>query len=154
MYASAPRSHSSVTMRRTWALTFCCAVAVVAAAGAYGAWVVGAADSALVVKLKAKNYAGVSGTATLARAGKNIRVVVKLSRSVPGRLPAHLHIGPCSIERNISVREGLNNVVKGTSVTITSTTWATLRKARHSIHVHKPGYTGAVIACGDVPRTP
>lgn len=154
MYASAPRSHSSVTMRGTLALTFCCAGAVVAAAGAYGAWVVGAADSALVVKLKAKNHAGVSGTATLARAGKNIRVVVKLSRSVPGRLPAHLHIGPCSIERNINVREGLNNVVKGTSVTITSATWAPLRKARHSIHVHKFGYTGTVIACGDVPRTP
>lgn len=154
MDASAPRSHSSGTMRRRLAVTVCCAVAVVAVAGtAYGVSAA-PADSTLVVKLKAKNRSGVFGAATLARAGKNIRVVVKLSRSVPGSLPAHLHIGRCSIQPNLNVREGLTNVVKGRSVTVTSTTWATLRKSRHSIHVHKPGYAGTVIACGDVPRTP
>lgn len=110
------------------------------------------AGSMLVVKLKAKGGSGVTGTATLTPAGKKIRVVIKLARSVPGSLPAHLHIGLCSIELNVNIREGLNNVVKGTSVTVTSTAWATLRRGRHSIHVHKSGYVPALIACGDVPR--
>jgi hypothetical protein len=112
------------------------------------------ATTTLVVKLNAKNGSGVSGTATVTEHAGHPRIVVTLKRPVRvrGSLPAHLHVGPCTIDPNFNVQSSLTNVVNGSSVTLLKyTTWATFRAGRFSIHVHAPGYT--VIACGDVPRS-
>ena len=52
----------------------------------------------VVVKLKPFDRSGVSGTATLTRlAGDRTRVVIVLDKREPGKLPAHLHAGPCKV---------------------------------------------------------
>jgi len=108
-------------------------------------------SNVVVVKLKQVDGSGVSGTATLTHmAGDRTRVVIVLDKREPGRLPAHLHVGPCKVNSN-NLKAGLNDVVKGRSVTtLDLPTWSEIRRATLSVHVHVPSFY--VIACGDVPR--
>jgi hypothetical protein len=112
------------------------------------------AGTAVVLKLNEKRGSGVSGTATLRRVVKGVRVVVRLSEPVPGSLPAHIHTGPCSREptfANPRIWRSLNYVVGGRSATTVGTTLKTLRARRFSINVHDPESL-LPIACGDIPR--
>jgi hypothetical protein len=109
------------------------------------------AADVVVVKLKPVDHSGVSGTATLTRlAGDRTRVVIVLAKREPGKLPAHLHFGPCKILTS-NIKAGLNDVVKGRSVTtLDLPTWTEIRHTTISVHVHVPSFV--VIACGDLPR--
>lgn len=138
-------------MNTKTALLLCAGIAALGVGSAAHGKAAGPSDEALVVKLKPKLGSGVSGTATLTQLGERVRVVVKLNTRVRGRLPGHIHKGRCRIELNLNVQGGLNDIVKGKSVTILEfTSMATLRAGAFSIHVHAP--TLEVIACGDIPR--
>jgi hypothetical protein len=133
------------------AVLLCVCGVVLAVGGASHATLAPTRSDVLRVALKPLNGSGVSGTATLTRIGQKVRVVVTLSRAVPGKLPAHVHIGSCKIQPNLNVLNTLTSVVKGTSVTVLEfTTWKDILARRFSIHVHRPNYD--VIACGDVPH--
>lgn len=133
------------------ALLLCACVAALGAGTAAQGNTAGRSDEPLVVKLKPKNGSGVSGTATVTALGERVRVVVKLNKPVRGRLPGHIHKGRCKIEFNLNVQSGLNDIVRGKSVTVLQfTSMATLRAGAYSVHVHAP--TLEVIACGDIPR--
>jgi hypothetical protein len=138
-------------MNTKTALLLCaCAGALGVASAAYGEAAV-PSEQALVVKLKPKHGSGVSGKATLTPLRERVRVVVKLNKPVRGRLPGHIHKGRCKIELNLNVQSGLNDIVRGKSVTVLQfTSIATLRAGTFSVHVHAP--TLDVIACGDIPR--
>jgi hypothetical protein len=115
-----------------------------------------AADSATVaMKLKAKHGSRISGTATLTPAGTGVRVVLRLRGRVKRVHPAHIHTGLCRREptfANPRIASGLNNVVRGKSVTkVPSTDLSSLQAKPHSINVHDPNTLG-VVACGDIPR--
>jgi hypothetical protein len=110
----------------------------------------GKRSETIVVKLKPVDGSGVSGTATLQHVGDRTRVAIALGKHPPGKLPAHLHFGSCRIPNNSNLAAGLNDVVKGRSVTtLDLPTWAEIRKAKLSVHVHVPSFW--VIACGDLP---
>ena len=96
------------------------------------------------------NDSDVSGKVTLRRrAADKVRVAVRLDDPVPGRLPAHLHIGTCAVQPNLDVLNSLENVVRGRSDTVLQyTTWADIRAGTFSIHVHSPELD--TIACGDL----
>ena len=69
------------------------------------------AADVVVVKLKPVDHSGVSGTATLTRlTGDRTRVVIVLDKREPGKLPAHLHLGPCKVLTS-DIKAGLNDVV-------------------------------------------
>lgn len=137
-------------MNKRAALLLCAGIAAVGVASAAHGEAAVPSDDPLVVKLKPKHGSGVSGTATLTQLGDRVRVVVKLNKPVRGRLPSHIHKGRCRIEPNLNVRAGLNEVVKGKSVTVLEfTSLKALRAGTFSINVHAPTY--AVIACGDIP---
>jgi hypothetical protein len=105
------------------------------------------------VRLLPANGFHVSGTATLTHLGTRTRVVIALTKSMPGRLPAHIHIGPCKLDPNLNLKAGLNDVVNGRSTTILDPfpTWAELLKGALSIHVHNPR-TLATVTCGNFPN--
>ena len=109
------------------------------------------AADVVVVKLKPVDHSGVSGTATLTRlSGDRTRVVIVLGKREPGKLPAHLHFGPCKVLTS-DIKAGLNDVVRGRSVTtLDLPTWTEIRRTTISVHVHVPSFV--VIACGDLPR--
>jgi hypothetical protein len=106
----------------------------------------------VVVKLKPVDRSGVSGRVTLTHlAGDRTRVVIVLAKREPGKLPAHLHVGPCKVNSS-NLKAGLNDVVRGRSVTtLDLPTWSEIRHATLSVHVHVPSFY--LIACGDLPRT-
>jgi len=89
-------------------------------------------------KLKPENWGNVGGTAVLTRLGNKTRVVVTLDKPNPRRYPAHIHIGYCKLDPNFNLKAGLNDVVRGRSVTIFSPfpTWAELHKGRPSGSPH------------------
>jgi hypothetical protein len=130
---------------------------VVVICAAIGAFVVVNATTAMpaadvvAAKLRPVDHSGVSGTVTLTRlSGDRTRVVIVLDKRQPGKLPAHLHIGTCKVE-NSDIKAGLNDVVRGRSVTtLDLPTWTEIRHTRISVHVHVPSFV--VIACGEVPR--
>jgi hypothetical protein len=96
--------------------------------------------------------AGVAGKVTLRRVRKQVRVAVRLDDRVPGRLPAHLHIGTCAVQPNLDVLNSLEDVVRGRSDTVLQyTTWADIRTGTFSVHVHAPSFEA--IACTDLPGT-
>lgn len=109
----------------------------------------------VVVKLNEKHDSGVSGTATLAAVGRDVRVVLRLPAPAGVTFLAHLHTGPCRREPtfgNPRIYASLKNVVRGRSVTtIGRTKLASLRARPFSINVHDSSSYG-VVACGDVPR--
>ena len=115
----------------------------------------------LIVKLKPKNGSGMSGTAQLTQAKDGdleaIRVVLRLNRRVKGKLPAHIHTGPCKREptwQNPRIAAGLSDVSNGRS---SSLVYESLEKLTHgvfSINVHKSTYPNRAVACGDIPRAP
>jgi hypothetical protein len=106
----------------------------------------------LSVALGPVEDSGVSGDATLRKVGKKVRVTVRLSEPLPGRLPAHLHVGTCEVVPNLDVLNSLDEIVDGKShTTLKFTTWAdVIEKDELSIHVHSPDL--ATLACGDVPH--
>jgi hypothetical protein len=122
-----------------------------AALGVVGASPGMQAADVVVVKLKPVNKSGVTGTATLTHlAGERTRVVIVLAKREPGKLPAHLHFGPCKVV-NSDVKAGLSDVVRGRSVTtLDLPTWTEIRHATLSVHVHVPSFY--LIACGELPR--
>lgn len=138
-------------MNTKTALMLCAGVVALGVGSAAHGKAAGTSDEALVVKLKPKHGSGVSGTATLTPLGERMRVVVTLNKRVRGRLPGHIHKGRCKVEPNLNVQSGLNDIVKGKSVTVLDfTSIETLRAGTFSVHVHAPTYE--VIACGDIPR--
>ena len=61
-----------------------------------------AASPPLEIALMPEHRSGVTGTATLVPAGANLKVTLTLDKRVLGRLPAHIHTGPCSDEPTAS----------------------------------------------------
>jgi hypothetical protein len=133
----------------------CAAVFALALASAAGGDSSASSVRAIVFQLKEKHSSGVSGTATITVARRGVRVVLRLSGTVPESSPAHIHFGPCRREptfANPRISSSLLSVVDGKSVTpVRTTTLKRLRTSRYSINVHSPNTLG-VIACGDIPR--
>ena len=143
------------------AILICFGISALAVATAASGQPEGDPGSTLVVKLKPKHGSGVWGTARLTPEADGeleaLRVVLQLSKRLKGRLPAHIHTGPCKREptwTNPRIAAGLRDVSNGRSSSLVS--FMSLEKLTHasfSINVHKSAYPNAAIACGDIPRS-
>jgi hypothetical protein len=115
-----------------------------------------AASTPLEIPLKTAHHSGVTGTATLVPDGSNLKVTLKLSKRVDGRLMAHIHTGPCSKEptfNNPRIWAGLNEVVDGRSETTVYgiVTLKELESETSSINVHDPAHNQRPLVCADIP---
>jgi hypothetical protein len=115
-----------------------------------------AAAAPLEIPLKPKHRSKVTGTATLAPAGPNLKVTVTLDKPVSGPLMAHVHTGPCSDEPTASnprIWASLTDVTDGRSeTTVNTVTLRELQSETSSINVHDPTHANRTLVCGDIPR--
>jgi hypothetical protein len=115
------------------------------------------ASTPLEIPLKAAHRSGVTGTATLVPDGANLKVAIKLSKRVPGTLPAHIHTGHCSDEptaENPRIWANLHEVINGRSDTTVYgiVTLKELEAEGASINVHDVEHNLRALVCGDIPR--
>jgi hypothetical protein len=115
------------------------------------------ADSpAVEIALKPEHRSGVTGTATLAPDGENLKVTLRLDKRISGRLPAHIHTGPCSDEptaTNPRIWALLQDVLDGRSEsTVNVVTLKELQSEPASINVHDPTHGNRALVCADIPR--
>jgi hypothetical protein len=110
----------------------------------------------LEIALKPKHHALVTGTATLAPAGGNMKVTLTLDKHVPGTLLAHIHTGPCSDEPTLSnprIWATLSEVIDSRSeTTVNVVTLKELQAETSSINVHDPTHDNRTLVCADIPR--
>jgi hypothetical protein len=110
----------------------------------------------LEIALEPRHRSGVTGTATLAPSGANLKVTLKLDKHLAGPLMAHIHTGPCSNEPTMSnprIWVGLTDVVDGRSEsTVVLVTLPELQAEDASINVHDPAHANRPLVCGDIPR--
>ena len=110
----------------------------------------------LEIALKPKHHALVTGTATLAPAGENMKVTLALDKHVPGTLLAHIHTGPCSDEPTYSnprIWANLSEVIDSRSeTTVNVVTLKELQAETSSINVHDPTHDNRTLVCADIPR--
>jgi hypothetical protein len=115
-----------------------------------------AASAPVEITLSPKHRSAVTGTATLAPAGQNLKVTVTLDKGVSGPLMAHIHTGPCSYEPTASnprIWASLTEVRDSRSETTMNTvTLRELRSETSSINVHDPTHANRALVCGDIPR--
>jgi len=115
-----------------------------------------AASPPLEIALMPEHRSGVTGTATLVPAGANLKVTLTLDKRVLGRLPAHIHTGPCSDEPTASnprIWTGLDDVIDSRSeTTLDIVTLRELQSEPSSINVHDPTHANRALVCADIPR--
>lgn len=105
----------------------------------------------LVFNFTAQNNSSTSGTATISKEDKKIKVTLKLKNSILGLLtptePAHIHLGNCANIGN--VKYPLNSVVDGKSVTMLNVSLADFKaELPLAINVHKSvAESNIFIAC-------
>jgi hypothetical protein len=115
-----------------------------------------AASAPVAFALKPAHRSGVTGTATLAPEGPNLKVTLKLDQRVSNTLMAHIHTGPCSDEPTFSnprIWVNLHEVVDGLSETTENiATLEELQSEPSSINVHDPAHNQRPLVCGDIPQ--
>jgi hypothetical protein len=108
------------------------------------------------IAFKPKHGSGVTGTATLAPAGANLKVTLTLDKPVEGPLMAHVHTGPCSDEptaTNPRIWALLTDVTDGRSeTTVNVVTLKELQSETSSINVHDPAHANRPLVCADIPQ--
>jgi hypothetical protein len=116
------------------------------------------ARAGMIVRLRAQNASGESGTAALFREGRRTRIVISLTGDSPADTqPANLHLGTCGdIE---TIQYVLRDVRGGRSTTLLDVPFDRLTTGRLIINVQDtPASLYAAkdarsVTCGIIPRT-
>ncbi len=99
--------------------------------------------------LRQRNNSGLSGRANLtATPDGKTKVEITLANPGPGRLPAHIHVGPCG-SLDPRPRHTLTPVEAGRSETTVPVALQALVEGKFSIQVQRTGANDAV-ACGEI----
>jgi hypothetical protein len=104
----------------------------------------------VTVELAEQNDSGESGTATLAAAGEQTRVVLDLSNPTSDSQPAHIHRGTCA---NLDPAPAfpLPNVEDGSSEATVDVTLDELTSGEYAVNVHQSNDEADVyVSCGDI----
>jgi hypothetical protein len=146
---------------RRLALLVCLASALAGCSGGDGGGAAHAAAASPVpsrpveITLRPKHGSGVTGKATLAPAGENLIVTLRLDKRFRFGLAAHIHTGPCSDEptfANPRIWASLDEVRAGRSrTTVNTVTLRELQAETSSINVHDPSHGNRAMVCGDIP---